>query len=432
MNYRFTLVLGVLLLATLTSLCVDTPPTMNGNDASPTYSTGNYDPVVVFSDFEISDLDGDDIRGITIVFTGGHNSDQDNLWFTNQNGITGSFDKSNGILVLSGDASPTNYQKAVRSITYTNDAEFSSVNNEQRTLTISLANADYFSQNPDLTGGHFYEYVDASVNLADAKAAVVGKTYYGLQGYIATITSADENNFIANEISNIIWLDASDQESDGTWKWLSGPETGNELTYFNWASGEPNGGSSENDLMVYAATQPGKWNDIDPDRTYGYVIEYGGMTGDPTFNMTTTTTLNIDLVTPKSPGGIVDNLALWLNAEKGFTYTSSTDAEWKDQSRNQLALNVNLIQNPSNATAAPTLAENSNNFNPTLAFDGASTGLASAVDAADFGFSEVTVFSVQQVASGAHSHCVWHYDDGGDNDLAVFIDGGPLISLIYG
>ena len=358
------------------------PPELNGNDVSPTYNTGYNDPVVVFPNFTISGPANNNIKGITIGFTAGNHGDQDNLSFTDQNGITGSFDKSNGSLVLSGDASPAAYQEAVRSITYTNDAEFSSVNNEQRTLTISLANADYFSQNPDLTGGHFYEFVEASdaFNIASANASA--ETYYGLQGYLATITSAEENAFIKAKIPSTVgwaWIGGSDNESEATWKWVAGPENSttfyNQTTqvstgYTNWytAGGEPN---NINDEDYLAINNNGAWGDGDQANSFSYIIEYGGMDGDPTLNMTTTTTLNIDLVTPKSPGGIVDDLALWLDAGKGFTYTSPTDAEWIDRSRNKLALNVNLIQSPASGTVAPTLAENSNNFNSTLVFDGA-------------------------------------------------------------
>ena len=429
MIYKFTLLLGLLLFTGLTPLFANDPPVMSGNEtSSPQYSTETSTPVALFPDFTIRDAENDDIKGLVIAFTSGNHTDQDVLSFTNQNGIAGTFDKSKGVLALTGDASPDNYQAAVRSITYTNDAEFSSVNNEQRTLTISLANDDYFSQNSKLDDGHFYEYIDDEVNLTAAKAAASAKTYYGLQGYLSTITSAEENSFITDKTSAIIWLDASDKESDGTWKWLSGPESGDELTYFNWASGEPNGDTSENNLMIYPSTHTtlaGKWNDIITEKIYHYVVEYGGMSGDPTLNLTTTTTLKIDVVRPEAPGGIVDNLALWLNAEEGFTYTSPTDAEWKDQSRNQLALNVNLIQSPASGTVAPVLAENSNNFNSTLVFDGANTGLASAINSANFDFSEMTVFSVQQVDSGKYSHTIWHYDNDGHNNLALFVDGAP-------
>ncbi|MDM8159582.1 C-type lectin domain-containing protein, partial [Labilibaculum sp. K2S] len=411
------------------------PPEIDGKNDSPTYNTSEYDPIVVFPNFTVTDPEGSDIKGLTIHFSSGYQSNQDTLLYTSTGGITSQFDETYGALVLSGDASPSEYQAAVRSITYVNNAPlFSSIDGSQRQFTISLANANYFSQDSKLDDGHFYEYVNATITWTQAEAVASAKTYYGLQGYLATVTSANENIFIQNKISDMIWLGGSDRETEGIWKWVTGPESGNQFStganayngsYVNWNSGEPNSTSDEEDyIMMYAATNPGKWNDIYPTKTYGYVVEYGGMTGDPALTMTTTTTLNIDVVRPKSPGGIVDNLELWLNAEKGFTYTSANDAEWIDQSKNRMPLNVGLIQSQSVGTVAPTLAENSNNFNSTIAFDGAHTGLASAVDAADFDFSEMSVFSVQQVASGTYSHTVWHYDNDGDNDLAFFINGG--------
>ncbi len=305
MNYRFTLLLGVLLLAAITAFSVDTPPAMYGNNTSPEYYTESNTPVTLFPAFEINggSIDGGGIafpiKGLTISFTAGHHNDQDNLSIPNNPllGISGSFDKSTGVLRLKGETSAQHYQAFVRGIKYFNDAEPAAVNYDQRELTISFANDDYLDSN-----GHFYEYINDEVNLAKAKAAASAKTYYGLQGYLSTITSAEENSFITDKTSAIIWLDASDKESDGTWKWLSGPESGDELTYFNWASGEPNGGTSENNLMIYPSTHTtlaGKWNDIITEKTYRYVVEYGGMTGDPTINMTTTTTLNV--VAPQPP-----------------------------------------------------------------------------------------------------------------------------------
>ena len=42
------------------------------------------------------------------------------LYFSNQNGISGSWNSGNGILSLSGSATVVNYQTAIRSITYEN------------------------------------------------------------------------------------------------------------------------------------------------------------------------------------------------------------------------------------------------------------------------------------------------------------------------
>ncbi|WP_027585384.1 hypothetical protein, partial [Prolixibacter bellariivorans] len=365
------------------------PPVMNGNDTSPTYSTETSTPVALFPDFTITDTENDNIKGLVIAFTSGNHTDQDVLSFTNQNGITGTFDKSKGALVLTGDASPANYQAAVRSITYTNDAEFSSVNNEQRTLTISLANTDYFSQDSKLDDGHFYKYVSTELSWTDAKTAAASTTYYGLQGYLCTVTSAAENSFILGIQDNadgVLWLGGSDDVSQGTsegiWKWVTGPEAGTTFyqggtafngSYVNWGPSQPsNDGNVENYLQFFtnknsSTLPPGKWNDRKNTTATGYIIEYGGMSGDPTINMTTTTTLNIDLVRPKAPGGVVDNLRVWFNANSGTTSGASTITNgnitgWEGQSRYKITV--------SDVAGDPAVVPNRANFNAVVSFDG--------------------------------------------------------------
>ena len=54
------------------------------------------------------------------------------LGFTNQNGITGSYSATTGVLTLSGSSSVANYQTALRSVTY-----FNSSDNPSQTRTIS-------------------------------------------------------------------------------------------------------------------------------------------------------------------------------------------------------------------------------------------------------------------------------------------------------
>ena len=365
------------------------PPVMNGNDTSPTYSTETSTPVALFPDFTITDTENDNIKGLVIAFTSGNHTDQDVLSFTNQNGITGTFDKSKGALVLTGDASPANYQAAVRSITYTIDAEFSSVNNEQRTLTISLANTDYFSQDSKLDDGHFYKYVSTELSWTDAKTAAASTTYYGLQGYLCTVTSAAENSFILGIQDNadgVLWLGGSDDVSQGTsegiWKWVTGPEAGTTFyqggtafngSYVNWGPSQPsNDGNVENYLQFFtnknsSTLPPGKWNDRKNTTATGYIIEYGGMSGDPTINMTTTTTLNIDLVRPKAPGGVVDNLRVWFNANSGTTSGASTITNgnitgWEGQSRYKITV--------SDVAGDPAVVPNRANFNAVVSFDG--------------------------------------------------------------
>src|SRR4029079_16894720 len=67
-----------------------------------------------------SDANSANYTGATVSITGGLASGQDVLGFTNQNGISGSYNASTGVLTLSGTSSVANYQTALRSVTYVN------------------------------------------------------------------------------------------------------------------------------------------------------------------------------------------------------------------------------------------------------------------------------------------------------------------------
>jgi len=43
-------------------------------------------------------------------------------------------------------------------------------------------------------------------------------------GYLANITSSDENTFVAARITQDGWFGASDAGVEGDWVWLDGPE----------------------------------------------------------------------------------------------------------------------------------------------------------------------------------------------------------------
>ena len=58
--------------------------------------------------------------GATISITVGLASGEDRLLFTDQLGVTGSYDVGTGVLTLSGTSSVENYQTALRSVTYGN------------------------------------------------------------------------------------------------------------------------------------------------------------------------------------------------------------------------------------------------------------------------------------------------------------------------
>ena len=70
-------------------------------------------------------------------------SADDVLGFTDQNGISGSYDSVNGILTLTGSASLADYQTALQSITYENTGDDPS--DLTRTVSITINDGDVSS-----------------------------------------------------------------------------------------------------------------------------------------------------------------------------------------------------------------------------------------------------------------------------------------------
>jgi hypothetical protein len=146
--------------------------------------------------------------------------------------------------------------------------------------------------------GHFYKPVTVTNTYTGARAASLLTTFKGQTGYLVTITSADEDNFIiANVPQSNIWFALTDEVTEGRWIIDAGPEKGTLIKtsngqlngniqgqYNNWAGGEPNNSGNED----YPVTKWGggtQWNDLPNGFYCAYVIEYGTWTNpdDATF-----------------------------------------------------------------------------------------------------------------------------------------------------
>lgn len=125
--------------------------------------------------------------------------------------------------------------------------------------------------------GNYYEFVSTGLNWFDAAADAASRTYRGATGYLVTITSAQEQQFI-NGLSglnnNLYWLGGSDAGSQNNWTWRTGPEAGQAFTYTNWAPGEPNNFAGILEDHVVGGWGNRQWNDIPGGNTYAYVVEY--------------------------------------------------------------------------------------------------------------------------------------------------------------
>ncbi len=98
---------------------VNDPSVISGDAVTVGYEETDVD-VIIDNTITISDVDDQFLEGATVIFTQGYDQGEDTLQFTDQSGITGSFDDALGILTLSGTATLADYQNALRSIKYEN------------------------------------------------------------------------------------------------------------------------------------------------------------------------------------------------------------------------------------------------------------------------------------------------------------------------
>jgi len=283
------------------------------------------------------------ITGMKVSISLGYHPGEDELLLAGNTGpVTGYWSDAQGFLTLSGSSDINEYILAMRKVQYRNKSALPS--HGVRTITFSLDDADYLPETK-----HFYKFINTmgiSWITSKAEAQSAAMSYHGLQGYLATITSEAENAFIKLKTKGVGWIGASDQALEGEWRWVTGPEgledsgqgrlfwkgsgyqaksnpavygpvNGN---YQNWnrydqafsstlatTTWEPNnsGGSENYAHITFFPSNPAdsyKWNDL-PNAggtgdyiPAGYLIEYGGMPGDPVINLTADIALQVNSI----------------------------------------------------------------------------------------------------------------------------------------
>ncbi|MGQ8338884.1 PKD domain-containing protein [Sunxiuqinia sp. A32] len=255
-------------------------------------------------------VQGDDINSGLKVSIANFIKGEDQLSFESTATITGSWDAGTGTLTLRGKATASDYQTAIQNVEYTNISP--SPTNGTRSIAITLNDVDYLPATE-----HFYQYISrGGIIWSTANSDAQNKTYYGLQGYLVTITSREENDFVWSKVKGVGWIGASDADVEGDWKWVTGPEAGTLFwrgdytngrrmngEYSFWSSGEPNNSGDED--YAHINQNPSKetksWNDL-PDRgggsggyyyPQGYIVEFGGMEGDPDISLSAVMEINV-------------------------------------------------------------------------------------------------------------------------------------------
>ena len=342
----------------------------------------------IVTSFNIVDPDDNFIPAFYIQISSGYIVREDQLLLIGSHPtIAATWNANQAKLTLTGlSGSSASYTDIIAAVY---DVVFSSTNLDvgAKTFSLTAGSANYLASTD-----HYYDYVPSNlITWTDAKTTAESMNYFGLQGYLATLTTPDEGQ-IAGELSpGTGWIGASDAASEGVWKWMTGPEVG--LTfwngdvggsapagiYSNWNNGEPNNAGDEDyahitDLSV--TTIPGSWNDL-PENTAGqpsnyqakgFVIEYGGMPGDPSLSISASTTFSPPQILSTSPTVSCENDPANLSAT-----SNTTDVLWYDSQNGGTLLFTGNNYNPILTTNTTFWVLASNN--------GCTTGTRTAVTA---------------------------------------------------
>lgn len=296
-----------------------TPPTIT--------ATGDqaYCPISeinIVTNFDITDPSSTEIEALYIQISTGYEFGNDMLVLNNQSlhpTINASWSSSEGKLtLLSSDGDLTNHSdfiSATKDVIFTNSSP--SVSGE-RFFSFTIGSANYLPSTD-----HYYEYVsDIGITWTNARDAAQARTYFGLQGYLATLASKEEAQLAGEQAQGAGWIGGSDATTEGVWQWVTGPESG--MVFWNglangsapngafsfWNNGEPNQAGDEDYAHITAKNIgiPGAWNDLSNTgavsgdyQPKGYIVEYGGTPGDPIVDLSAFTKIYVpEIITTAS------------------------------------------------------------------------------------------------------------------------------------
>ncbi len=113
--------------------------------------TENQAAIAIDNALTLSDIDSATLASATVRISANYSGNQDVLAFSNQLGITGSWNSATGVLSLAGTASVADYQTALRSVAYFNSSDDPSTSNRIIAFTVNDGAANSATANKTVT-----------------------------------------------------------------------------------------------------------------------------------------------------------------------------------------------------------------------------------------------------------------------------------------
>tara|TARA_R110001599_G_scaffold69410_3_gene195353 strand:- start:102724 stop:110232 length:7509 start_codon:yes stop_codon:yes gene_type:complete len=295
-----------------------TPVLANIESGDLAYTEGNG-AVAITSAITVSDVDDTNIESATISITANYFIGEDFLDFTDTGNISGSFASGSGILTLTGSDTKSNYQTALRAVTYENTS--SDPVTLDRTISFVINDGDNNSntQNRDVT----VATVNSKPVLSSIESSNIPYPDAAVQ-ITNTIVASDPDDTRLDSAFVIISENLKPAEDSLIYSTLFGimgswnPNTGIlKLTGNNLLS-DYEAALRSVDYINTATIASG------PERVVSFIVSDGDLKSD-------TLKRTIDV----SPVETIPDLEVWLRADAGISEGNGVAiTTWEDQSGN--------------------------------------------------------------------------------------------------